>query len=696
MTTDTAAGTRGASDLTRITRWWNGLGGAGLLVLAPPDRNRYTQSDGHDDAAELVSTDPAAAGSSFVYWHWQSHRRAFDRSGTLVGELMLHWGGEHGVVAAGLGAGPEGYRLTDNGPGGAFGLDRVVVRDGDGLVDPSDPVAVRQLLEELTEPVSRRTAEQTYRPLTGAEEAWLHERVAEVTEGDDLDGVSRIVEALELRDAVTPEEAAELGRLWEETDDPRELAGRHWLLRALLRHDDARARTFVEELGELAFGLLAEFPSQRGADVLTAAVAAGQAEAVGPLLRLRYAEIAGAREGAEDATGDGDVVAATLAVARVLEAADAQEGGWDALRTALFSLDTAAAGRAGARVGPALVAAVRYAVDDRLPLALRTSLARRANDRLDVVTGALEDLADDVAVRPGWTTADARADLGRFRGAAPELLRSSGPDLTQYEGGLTDEWDRYRTLTDGDVAWLRQQVADPRTEIQGLGFCLELLYAHGAATAEDVDALKPRWRKVLTKKYETTYTEWRHPLVTLTCLAQDVEHPLAPTLLAWWAKTPPAWKEALAPLTGLGVPDEAKAAVLWERISSRAHDTGHLLTWALLRSRLEGRPPVLVLDDLLRQEPAPVRPHVLARALIGSVDPAQPLWHYSIGNSMGWWSRIVEVVEHPDLSPRTKELALEAAAEHRLITLPEHVHPRPSAAVVDEAQAWLAARVGSA
>ncbi|NEE41010.1 hypothetical protein G3M53_88480, partial [Streptomyces sp. SID7982] len=68
-------------------------------------------------------------------------------------------------------------------------------------------------------------------------------------------------------------------------------------------------------------------------------------------------------------------------------------------------------------------------------------------------------------------------------------------------------------------------------------------YAHGRATEADLVALLPRWKKELTKQYRTTYTEWRHPLVTLTCLALDLEHPAAADLLAWWSKPKPLWKE---------------------------------------------------------------------------------------------------------------------------------------------------------
>ncbi|MYV58348.1 hypothetical protein GTW37_00760, partial [Streptomyces sp. SID4931] len=142
------------SDLSRIKAWWRTLGGDRFAVLPPPTRGRYTQSDGHEDAAEMFATRGIATDTSFAYWHWQSHD-AFARSGELTGVLHLHWGGDHATVAAGLGEGPPGYRIVDNGPRGAFQLDRVTVVDADGLPDPEDTAGVRQFLARVGEPRSR-------------------------------------------------------------------------------------------------------------------------------------------------------------------------------------------------------------------------------------------------------------------------------------------------------------------------------------------------------------------------------------------------------------------------------------------------------------------------------------------------------------------------------------------------------------
>lgn len=150
---------RPLSDLAALTTWWNSLSGNGFLVLPPSTRRRVTQADGHEEAAPPARSQGrrhrGPTPASFAYWHWDAHRHAFDRSGTLTGELLLHWGGHHAIVAAGLGTGPAGFAVVDGGPRSAFRLDRITHRDDDGLPDPSDPDGVRQFLDTLGEPLDR-------------------------------------------------------------------------------------------------------------------------------------------------------------------------------------------------------------------------------------------------------------------------------------------------------------------------------------------------------------------------------------------------------------------------------------------------------------------------------------------------------------------------------------------------------------
>ncbi|NEC22635.1 hypothetical protein G3I50_30995, partial [Streptomyces parvus] len=303
-------------------------------------------------------------------------------------------------------------------------------------------------------------------------------------------------------------------------------------------------------------------------------------------------------------------------------------------------------------------------------------------DRVREAAGRLTDAA---------AAADALAAVERYETARDGLLAGTGPDLTGYEGGLGDIYHRYRALTPSDVQWLRDRLADPSTGVQGIAFCLELLHAHGEATETELRALLPRWKKELTKQYRTTYTEWRHPLVTLTCLAQDLGHPAAADLLAWWAKPKPAWKAPVRLLTHLGAPDEAKAAGLWEFIVSGGHDTGHLMTWVLLRARLDGTHPLHIAERLI-DEPG-IRPYVLHRVLIGVADPAQPLWHYAIDpRSHSWWHRAQEVADDERLSAEARAIGMKAAREHYVTRHPDQVRPALTEGEVKTAHAWLEAR----
>ncbi|WP_369142513.1 hypothetical protein [Streptomyces sp. R44] len=673
------ASRRARSDLAGVKAWWRTLGADGFVVLPPPTRSRYTQSDGHEDAAELIGTRGLGDGTSFAYWHWQAHQ-AFDRSGALTRELMLYWGGDHATVAAGLGDGPAGFRVVDGGPQGAFRLDRVSGRDEAGLPDPADPTGVRQFLDGLDEPLDRGEYPLRRRPLTAAEAGWLHERLRDPVE---LPGAARFVTCLERRDGLSYEETVRLSRAWLAAYEGRlaEWDGWRALLHALLRHDRAEAWDAVAAIGSRAAEVVREVPSERGLAVLREFAQAGDRAAIGAWLAVHRA------------VREPDAVLAAAALAAELDAHQAPEASLRGLSGALSAAVTADRRResgVGHRAGLSFAAlsAVRFSTDARLPRALRVLAADTARDQVAHVREEARRLGPGYADVTGVDAADALAAADRYEAVRDELLAGSGPDLTAYEGSLCDVLDRYRTLTESDVHWLRARVADPGTGMQGLGFCLELLYAHGSAGAAEVEALLPRWKKDLTKRYRTTYTEWRHPLVTLTCLALDLGHPAAGELLAWWARPRPLWKDELRLLTHLGAPDEAKAAELWDFVTSGAHDVGQLLTWVLVRARLDGEPPLLVADRLLRARDLPA--HVARRLLLAAVDPAQPLWHYSFdGLRRSWWQRAREVADHPGLSPEARAIGLRAAREHDLIRRPDQVRPAATEAERTAARAWL-------
>ncbi|MEU6633894.1 hypothetical protein ABZ905_37330 [Streptomyces parvus] len=672
LNTDRPAGQQ--SDLSRIKTWWRTLGGDRFAVLPPPTRGRYTQSDGHEDAAEMFATRGIATDTSFAYWHWQSHD-AFARSGELTGALYLHWGGDHATVAAGLGDGPPGYRIVDNGPRGAFQLDRVTAVDADGLPDPEDDAGVRQFLARVDEPRHRSARSTEYDPLTAAEERWLHDRLSGPV---DLEAAVRFAAPLEHRRALTPDETARLLPAWREAYAGRLTAWRGWrsVLPALLRQEHPEVWEVAAELGAEAAYALAEHPSPRSLELLRAWALTGDDGAVRGWFRAQHA------------LREPDPVRAAATLSEELTArtapGTAQTGLLRALREAVTDEPDTRRSPADAFF-PLLLATIRFATDDRLPRPLRVAAATAAADTADRVREAAGRLTDAAEA------ADALTALERYETARDDLLAGTGPDLTGYEGGLGDIYHRYRTLSPADVRWLSDRLADPSTEVQGIAFCLELLHAHGKATEADLVALLPRWKKELTKQYRTTYTEWRHPLVTLTCLAQDLGHPAAEAMLAWWAKPKPLWKEPVRLLTHLGAPTEEKAAELWEFVVSGGHDTGHLMTWVLLRARLDGTHPLHVAEKLI-DEPG-IRAYVLHRVLIGVADPAQPLWHYAIDpRSHSWWHRAQEVADDERLSAEARAIGLKAAREHYVTRYPDQVRPALTEGEVKTAHAWLEAR----
>lgn len=672
LDTDRPGGRR--SDLSRIKAWWRTLGGDRFAVLPPPTRGRYTQSDGHEDAAEMFATHGIATDTSFAYWHWQSHD-AFDRSGGLRAVLYLHWGGDHATVAAGLGEGPPGYRIVDNGPQGAFQLDKVTATDADGLPDPEDSAGVRQFLARIDEP-RRRTARSTeYEPLAPAEERWLHDRLSGPV---DPEAAVRFAAPLEHRQALTPDEAARLLSAWRETYAGRLTAWPGWrsVLPALLRQEHPEAWEVAAELGAEAAYALAAHPSPRSLELLRAWALTGNDGAVRGWFRAHHA------------LREPDPVRAATALSEELTAhaapETAQTGLLRALREAVTDEPDTRRSTADA-FSPLLLATIRFTTDDRLPRPLRVAAAKAADDTADRVREAAGRLPDTAEA------ADALAAVDRYEAVRDDLLAGTGPDLTGYEGGLGDIYHRYRTLSPADAGWLHDRLADPATGVQGIAFCLELLYAHGQATEADLVALLPRWKKELTKQYRTTYTEWRHPLTTLTCLAQDLGHPAAADLLAWWAKPKPLWKDPVRLLTHLGAPTETKAAELGEFVVSGGHDTGHLMTWVLLRARLDGAHPLHVAEKLI-EEPG-IRPYVLHRVLIGVADPAQPLWHYAIDRrSHSWWHRAQEVADDERLSAAARAIGMKAAREHYVTRYPDQVRPSLTEGEVNAAHAWLEAR----
>lgn len=659
------------SDRAAFSAWWPTLETAGFLALPPPGPGRQDPADAETEARATFAARGLPADGSFACLLARS-MKTFNRAGELTGPLPLHWGGDHAVVRAALGAGPSGYTITDS-PDGGFAFDRASTFDADGLPDPDDPVSVRVFLAEL----GRRDENGSVRPLLPVEADWLHERLADLTR---LDTAGPYIDALDTRGALTRKEIDRLLTAWRVQHHSFLVGwrGSRPLLRALLRVEHPEAWNVAAGLGVgPSVSVLAEVPSKPSLDAVRTHALAGNRLAVGAWLRLRRA------------LHETDPVEAAAAIAAELSGRDdALRSLVDATRSALVS-DQPPTGDPEAA---AMLAGLRLALDERLPRPARAQAAQLAREWTVRIRESSTGPGAAFAVRTGRSTEDVRAELDRFDAAAEELMSGTGPDLTGPEGRLGDIWHRFRVLTDTDVAWLRARIADPAAGMRELAVSLELLYSHGLATAAEVDALVPRWRSVLAKAYSTTYTEWRHPMVVYTCLARDLGHPVAAALEKWWAKPAPKWKEPLRPLTWLGAPDEDGAARLWAHVSAAVHDTGHLMTWVLMRARLDGVPPLHVAVGLLGSPH--VRDSVARRVLIGVADPAQPLWHYDIDpRSWSWWHRIVQVAEGAGLEPLARAIARpfvrQVAQRHHLVRDPDEVTPKPTTAEIVAAVRWM-------
>ncbi|MEV0648520.1 hypothetical protein AB0I28_24980 [Phytomonospora sp. NPDC050363] len=634
------------SDRQVLHEWWPTLTAPGFLALPPPGVGRQRAQEAVAEAARTAAAQGLPAGTSFACW-LASGTAVFTRAGALAGPLPLHWGGDHALVRAALGTPPAGYAVTDGGPGAVFAFDRQTARDAEGLPFPDDRAGVRQFLAGLRPEV----------PLTGAEAAWLHDRLNDLS---DLEAIAPFIRALDDRELLTPDELDRLLAARRAAGRPGYLRGRRALLRALLRAEHPEAWNLADEDGPDAAHALAEVPSERGLQTVRSLVLnTGDVRAVDPWLRIRRAlherDLAEAAAAiAAEISGDDHMVRALVRATRAVLVAESAPDG-----------DVEAAGKS---------ASLRLALDERLPREARVHAAHMTREWIDRLWP-----------RP---SEEFGADIGRFESLAGDLLSGTGPDLTASDANLGDIWHRYRRLSPDEAGRLKARIADPSTDQKGVAVSLELLYAHGMATAAEADALAGRWKSLLAKTYRTTYTEWRHPMVTLTCLARDLGHPLAEELEKWWVKPAPKWKDALRPLTWLGAPGEDTAARLWSYATSGAHDSGHLLTWVLMRARLDGVPPRQVAAGLVGRPD--LREHVLKRVLVGAADPAQPLWHYDVDpRSWSWWLRAVELAEGAELPSAARALARKVAGEHYLLRYPDQVAPRPTAAEIVAAVRWV-------
>ena len=123
---------RAVPDRKALLDWWPTLTAPGFIALPPPAIGRQRPTEAAAEAREAFAAQGMPETSAFAYW-LAPDEAAFNRSGSLLGPLSLHWGGDHAVVRAALGTGPAGFTIADGGPGGLFVFDLETARDADGL-----------------------------------------------------------------------------------------------------------------------------------------------------------------------------------------------------------------------------------------------------------------------------------------------------------------------------------------------------------------------------------------------------------------------------------------------------------------------------------------------------------------------------------------------------------------------------------
>ncbi|GAB3622733.1 hypothetical protein GCM10027418_08150 [Mariniluteicoccus endophyticus] len=641
-----SAGRRGPdSDLKRIKAWWKTLPTDTFVPLSAPTRSRYTQGELHEDSAEEVPEDLAYAG-----WHWQSHERAFDRDGTMIDKLYLHWGGEYENVLAALGDGPEGFQVTGEGEGHAFVLDKVGARRADGTPDPADQTSVRRVLDRLDEPLDRTTPLFEYADPTPEEVTWLKEALALRGLADQ----APIVDHLARRSLFTAAELTPLVNRWTQAyaDDLRGWPAWPETMINLLHVDAPRALELAERIGPEADHVLARRPSEVVLDLLTRHVLSDDDLDLRPWLDA-YAALHGV-----------DPFAATLALVDRLGGAHRLTK--QRCRCIVHGLGAILADEAWAqRDETAWFPHLRITTHSALPRDVRDAAADWARQEVHNarVTATRDDELGEMA----------KECLAAYDSQPHPVV---GPDLTGYAGHLSSEMGRYRTLDAPHAAWLVEQLEDPSIPVEGVSFCLEVLYAHGAGTARAVDALAKRWKKELAKNHRTTYYDWRHPMVTLTAMARELDHPLTDKLDAWWAQDRPAWIAGLRPLLHVAAPSpEGADELLRLHLAEPEQDT--LRTWMLVRAAADGCRPADV-APIAGQAGVPL--HRITDALVSVWDPQQPLWHYLFDETaLGWLDRGLEVAEDASVTQEIRLEALGLVARHRLVA-----HPESGPRVTDE------------
>lgn len=661
------------SDWSIIKHWWSGLtehGSTAFLAATPPTRERYTQDEGHEDAAEQLAAEGLPGSTAYAVWHWQAHR--FDRSGRLAGSNPIYFGGDRAVVAAKLATVPDGFRI-DGGRSDQEAFLLAKVRDLSVINPASDPEA-SHLLADLTgwHPA----------PRTDEELAWCRRAVA--TRGATAQTRRQAFGVLYDDDALTDDvldvALAEAADIW---DDPRSTAV-NMLAAALLQSGRPDGPGFVDQMLSTTPDLVTPgvLELRGGADALQVAHRrAEQGVDVDTYLRLA-AQVHGR-----------DIRGVAIELAEQTSTND------EARRALARAIPRAIASPESSPLSPDLQAeveaALRLVEDDSVPAQLRADIA----DAHDFVPARLTERLDAL---PADTSPAIRQQLHEQHERwerAIERLRASGAAERWRGIDLSSPTIRRRdqesgaTLTKPQLEWYREKLFDESLTEPELGFCLGKVLDANAVTHDDLDRLLRGWKKRFAKAPDT-YDKHRPGLVSLGIALAETAHPEASKFFDGVRGLKPKW--ARAPRNVLlgwyGSVDDLPD--LWVQVLKGENHAA--VGWSMIRARLDGTRIAAAADEGIRLAIADdARPYVARHLVIAAVawgDPVTRLWHYSFDDrSRPWFDRALEVSQDTNLSSRIRRLAHELAAGHHLIEYPDQLTPPASAAEVEQARTRLAA-----
>lgn len=627
------------SDLSTIKAWWKTLNDDEFLAVTPPTRSCYTQGELHEDATEEIhQLGMDVNTTSYAGWHWQSHEHAFDKKGAFVGELVLHWAGDAEVVRAHLSNPPEGWQLSGGESADeAFLID---VEGADELPAFDDFNRVRKLVDRLKmEAVNHNFKRQTF-GVTDDEAQWLHAALVATLAGTqpaiDEQFNSELLFIMSTARLFSDDELDQLAALPDSFEPDKNV------LSALLEADHPGVETYAHACDPIkASRPLAKHPSERSLALLKE-------------FAPEHPSILDDLITAQAAVDGTDIPAGLLKTIDEMPA-----DFWNTMRRekAMKAITDAATKELITATDntPWELGLLTAVVNERIPVEFRGLVARDTRKLIEFL-----EYFPDLAPAPSsaWEHL-----IGPAQEALPSLLSATAPDFNandQYHLKLAPEFE---TVTETNEHHLHEALTSGALTMPGYAFVLGALCDHQAASDPDVDAVKKTWRKQIAVKDEWELAYQRHPMVALTDICHRLDHPLLDTLMTWWDKDSPKWKNEHRALIDLITdhPENAQQAVeRYLELEYGAAKEMFFVQWILQQATRTTRTPMDVAKELI-DDPAftQIAPPERTGAepvnlALGVLVPHQPMWRTSFGLVL---ERALRVLENPDSPAWLTELA---------------------------------------